>query len=78
MTILEYMAQQRDKIRARHSGEEFFFQNGREMNSPVKLEEYRSASVILEEIDQLKGLNMVGRGMFTRKDKISNKNGFAV
>ena len=78
MTVLTYMAIQRDKIRARHSGEEFFFQGTSDKNAPVKLEEYRSASVILDEIDSMEGLNVAGRVMFARKDKFFKKSGFAV
>lgn len=61
MTVLKYMAMQREKIRQRHSGEEFFFQSAKEKNSPVKMEGTRSARVILEEIDGLKGLNVKER-----------------
>ena len=78
MTVLTYMAIQRDKIRARHSGEEFFFQGTSDKNAPVKLDEYRSASVILDEIDGMKGLNVAGRILFARKNEFLKKSGYAV
>lgn len=68
MTVLRYMAEQKAKIRQRHTGEEFFFQGTSDKNAPVKLEK-RSAEVILREIDGLKGLNTAGRGLFARKDE---------
>ena len=78
MTVLAYMAEQKAKIRARHSGEEFFFQCNEDKNAPLKLEDYRNASAILEEIDGMKGLNTAERGFFTRRNAFSKKNGFAV
>ncbi len=77
MTVLRYMAEQKAKIRQRHTGEVFFFQGTSDKNAPVKLEE-RPAEVILQEIDSLKGLNTAGRGLFARKNKYSGKNNFAV
>ena len=78
MTVLEYMAQQKAKIRARHSGEEFFFQSGKDKNAPVKLDEHRSASVILNEIDGLRGLNTEQRRFYSFNSKFTAKSGFMV
>ena len=78
MTVLEYMAQQKAKIRARHSGEEFFFQSGKDKNAPVKLDEHRAASVILEEMEGLKGLNTAARRFYSLNSKFTAKSGFVV
>lgn len=78
MTVLAYMAEQKAKIRARHSGEEFFFQGNKDKNAPVKLEESKTANAILEEIDEMEGLNREGRGFSFRVRAHAPKNGFAV
>lgn len=67
MKVLEYISEQKAKLRARHSGEEFFFQSAKEKNAPVKLEKTRSANAILREIDCMKGLNVEERIFFSRK-----------
>ncbi len=65
MFVLNYMAQQREQIRQRHSGEEYFYQSEREKSSPVKLL-LRPAGEILCEIDSMSGLNVAGRKRFLR------------
>ena len=67
MAVLAYIAEQKAKIRARHSGEEFFFQSASEKNSPVNNEKVRTAGEILREIDSMKGLNVQGRAFFARR-----------
>ena len=64
---------QRAKIRARHSGEEFFFQGVSDKNAPVMLEKARPANVILREIDSLKGLNVEGRSFFNGRARSVKK-----
>lgn len=80
MSVLKYMAEQKAKIRARHCGEEFFFQSEREKNAPVQLESFRPASAILRDIDNMKGLNTLERQLFNRTVKCakSAKSFFAV
>ena len=73
MSVLRYMAEQRAKIRARHSGEEFFFQGVSDKNAPVMLEKARPANVILREIDSLKGLNVEGRSFFNGRARSVKK-----
>lgn len=78
MTVLRYMAELRARIRAKYSGEELYFRNPSEKNTSVKLKENRPASVILKEIDSLKGLNTAARAIFARADKCANESNFAV
>ncbi len=61
MEVLNYIAAQKAMLRARHSGEEFYYQSAREKNSPVKAESLRRSEDILREMDGLKGLNVEGR-----------------
>lgn len=60
MTVLRYMAEQRDRIRSRHCGEEFFFQSAGDKNAPVRAK-CADAESILAQIDAMKGLNVEGR-----------------
>lgn len=66
MTILEYMAEQREQIRKRHSGEVYYYQSAKEKSSPVLLNE-RSSERIFEEIDAMRGLNVEGRRFYARR-----------
>ena len=77
MSVLVYMAEQKAKIRVRHSGEEFFFQSARESCSPVRMEHLRSAEEILRDIDAMKGLNVEEREFFARRER-RKKSGVAV
>lgn len=81
MNVLNYMAMQKAKLRAKYSGEEFFIQSAAEKNSPVRLGACRPAQVILDELDGMKGLNVAGRRFFAfarangghAKEKLSKK-----
>ncbi|MDE6373910.1 MAG: hypothetical protein K2L72_05355 [Clostridia bacterium] len=53
MTVLKYMAEQRNRLREKHAGETYLFGNGIE-GVPVPA---RSADEILEEMEKLQGLN---------------------
>lgn len=64
MNVLNYMAMQKAKLRAKYSGEEFFIQCAAEKNAPVHLGVSRPAEVILDELDGMEGLNVAGRRFF--------------
>lgn len=57
MTVLRYMAKQRERLIARHTGETFLFGAGGEA---VEIEQ-RTAYDILREIDSMQGLNVKER-----------------
>ena len=73
MRVLAYMAEQKARLRAKYAGKEFFFQSAKEKSAPVINEQMRTSSEILREIDSLKGLNVVGRAMFSRKAGAANE-----
>ncbi len=52
MNVLNYMEQQRERIRGRHEGDTCMYFKGE--SAPV----FRSAREILAEIDALEGLNL--------------------
>lgn len=57
MTVLNYMAKQRARIAAKHSGETYFFGS---FGEAVEVEQ-RTAYDILKEIDNMQGLNLKER-----------------
>ena len=73
MKVLAYMAEQKARLKAKHAGKEFFFQSAKEKSAPVLVEQMRTSSEILREIDSMKGLNVFGRAMFSRKAKTANE-----
>ena len=56
MTVLYYMARQREKIINRHAGETFLYSGGEALQVPQK-----SAREILREMDGMEGLNVQAR-----------------
>lgn len=57
MTVLKYMAEQRNRLREKYAGETYLFGDGIE-GVPVSA---RSAGEILEEMEKMEGLNRKGR-----------------